>query len=160
MDDEQLQDFRMAASRRTIDALRAAATEDEDYILLIQQIAVGWPTLSADLLAQLRPYATFSHKLIVSGGLVYKGYHVVIPRGARDDIHRPLVCERAGHSADSGCCRLLHLLRPCMLVYTDSKLTATQSRRPGGWLQRLHGAASFWASVGTLNVGRIRSSSM
>jgi len=61
----------MVGSQRTIDALRAAAIEYEEYSLLIQQIAVGWPTTSAELPAELRPYATFADKLIVSGGLVY-----------------------------------------------------------------------------------------
>ena len=102
MDDEQLQELRMVASQRTIDALHAAAIEDEEYSLLIQQIAVGWPTTSAELPAELRPYATFSDELIVSGGLVYKGHRVVIPRGARDDILQRL---HASHIGINGCIR-------------------------------------------------------
>ena len=102
VDDEQLQDLRMVASQRTIDALRVAAIEDEEYSLLIQQIAVGWPTTSADLPTELRPYATFSDELIVSGGLVYKGHRVVIPRGARDDILHRL---HASHIGINGCIR-------------------------------------------------------
>ncbi len=102
MDDEQLQELRMVASQRTIDALRAAAIEDEEYSLLIKQIAVGWPTSSDDLPAGLRAYATFSDELVVSGGLVYKGHRVVIPRGARDDILHRL---HASHVGINGCIR-------------------------------------------------------
>jgi len=54
------------------------------------------PTTSTELPAELRPYATFADELIVSGGLVYKGHRVVIPRGARDDILQRLHASHIG----------------------------------------------------------------
>jgi len=72
----------MDASQRTVDAIRAAAAEDEEYIKLVAQISAGWPTTPAAVPDELRPYVTFADELIVSGGLVYKGNRVVIPHGA------------------------------------------------------------------------------
>ena len=76
----------MVASERTINAIRAAAADDSDYMLLKEQIAAGWPTSPSQLPPELKPYAQFCEELVVSGSLVYKGNRVVIPRGAREDI--------------------------------------------------------------------------
>jgi hypothetical protein len=102
MDSEQLQELQMVASQRTVDAIRAAAAEDEEYIKLVEQISVGWPTTPAAVPNELRPYVTFADELIVSGGLVYKGNRVVIPRGARDDILQRI---HASHIGINGCIR-------------------------------------------------------
>ena len=102
MDEEQLQELRMVASQRTIDAIRAAAVQDDEYQQLKDQIAAGWPSDPATLPAELRPYMTFSDELVVSNGLVYKGNRVVIPRGARNDI---LERVHASHIGVNGCIR-------------------------------------------------------
>jgi len=102
MDDEQLEELRMVASQRTIDAIRAAAAEDEEYIKLKEQISAGWPTTPAAVSAELRPYVTFADELVVSGGLVYKGNRVVVPRGARENILQRV---HASHIGVNGCIR-------------------------------------------------------
>ena len=101
-DNEQLQELRMVASQRTIDNIRTAAAEDDEYNRLIEQIHVGWPASSAAVPAELQPYATFADELIVSGGLVFKGNRVVIPHGARDDILQRV---HASHIGVNGCIR-------------------------------------------------------
>ena len=101
-DEEQLRGLQMVASERTINAIRAAAADDSDYILLKEQIAAGWPTSPSQLPPELKPYATFCEQLVVSGGLVYKGNTVVIPRGAREDILNRL---HSSHIGVNGCIR-------------------------------------------------------
>ena len=103
MDAEQLWERRMVASQRTIDAIRAAAAEDNEYIHLKDQISAGWSTNPAGVSHDVRPYVTFADELmIVSGGLVYKGNRVVIPHGMRDDILQRI---HSSHIGVNGCIR-------------------------------------------------------
>jgi len=69
---------------------------------LKEQIAAGWPTTLDALPTELRQYATFADELVVSGGLVYKGHRVVIPRGARENILQRI---HASHIGINGCIR-------------------------------------------------------
>ena len=102
MDDEQLQELRTVASQRTIDAIYAAAADDDEYTKLKQHITVGWPSTPDAVPAELRQYTTFADELTVSGGLVYKGSRVVIPRGARSDILQRV---HSSHIGVNGCIR-------------------------------------------------------
>ena len=52
---QQMQDLRMVASYRTIDAIRAAAADDVAYQQLMEQISVGWQSSPVDLPTELRP---------------------------------------------------------------------------------------------------------
>ena len=101
-DDEQMQALRTVASQRTIDAIYAAAENDEEYIKLMSQVMVGWPDTPSAVPVELRQYVTYADELTVSGGLVYKGCRVVIPRGARDDILQRI---HASHIGVNGCIR-------------------------------------------------------
>ena len=71
---------RTGHGRLTADG-RPAAAEDTEYQQLNQQITAGWPDSPAALPADLRPY-----ELTVSGGVVFKGHRVVVPRRATDDF--------------------------------------------------------------------------
>ena len=102
IDGEQLQELRAVASQRTLDAIYAAAAADDEYTRLKHQIAVGWPAAPDAVPAELRQYTTFADELTVSGGLVYKGNRVVIPRGARNDILDRI---HASHIGVNGCIR-------------------------------------------------------
>ena len=89
IDGEQLQELRAVASQRTLDAIYAAPSADDEYKKLKHQIVGGWPAAPDAVPSELRQYTTFADELTVSSGLVYKGNRVVIPRGARNDIFEP-----------------------------------------------------------------------
>ena len=63
----------MVASKRTIDAIRAAAADDVEYGLLKDQIATGWSADPNQLPPELKLHATFADELVDSGGFVFKG---------------------------------------------------------------------------------------
>ena len=75
--------LRMVASPATIELLRRTAEADDDYQLLLRQIALGWPESAIDVPANLRQFMTFSDELDECDGLVFKGHRVVVPREAR-----------------------------------------------------------------------------
>ena len=102
IDEQQMDMLRMVASQKTINMIRAAADDDPVYIKLKEQIAAGWPTKPDDVAPELRPYVTFADELIESGGFVFKGYRVVIPHGARDDI---LARIHTSHGGVNACIR-------------------------------------------------------
>ena len=87
-DAEQQQALRMVASENTIELIKAAAADDEQYQLLRRQIAIGWPPDEADIHVPtaLKEYTTFAEELIESDGLVFKGQRVVVPVDARAEI--------------------------------------------------------------------------
>ena len=70
--------------------------------MLIHQIETGWPPTPTTVPTALRGYMTFADELTSSGGLVYKGNRVVVPRGARNDILQRI---HASHIGVNGCIR-------------------------------------------------------
>ena len=101
-DDEQMRDLSLVASKQTIDRIRAAAADDEQYKMLQKQIMVGWPESPADVHKDIREYSTFCDELTSCDGLIFKGQRVVIPRAAR-----PYILERihASHLGINGTIR-------------------------------------------------------
>ena len=95
-DEEQMSELKMIASADTVARLINAARDDDLYLKLMKQIAIGWPDTPTNLPADLRPYHTFADELTVSCGLAYKGDRVIIPPRMR-----PHILERL-HSAHSG----------------------------------------------------------
>jgi len=95
VDDEQAAEIRMVASDDTLALITAAAASDEEYSRLQQQIVNGWPDSPTHLPTDLRPYATFSDELSVSGRL-----HVPIvgPTG-RSDWSDRLASRTTNHAA-------------------------------------------------------------
>ena len=67
-DRKQMREFVMVASKRTIDAIRAALADDVECGLLKDQVAAGWLADTSQLSPELKPYATFADELVVSGG--------------------------------------------------------------------------------------------
>jgi len=88
-DEEQMRDLCLVASKQTINRIRAAAAEDEQYKKLQQQIASGWPESAKDVHKDIRDYFTFCDELTNCDGLIFKGQRVVIPHAAR-----PYILER------------------------------------------------------------------
>ena len=72
-DEEQMSELKMIASADTVARLINAARDDDLYLKLMKQIAIGWPDTPTNLPADLRPYHTFADELTVSCGLAYKG---------------------------------------------------------------------------------------
>ena len=101
-DDEHLHELRTVASQKTIDALKAAAADDVEYVMLREQITNGWPDAPAAVPPELRQYMTFADELAVSGGLVYKGNRVVVPRGMQVEILQRI---HSSHIGVNGCIR-------------------------------------------------------
>jgi transposase InsO family protein len=97
-DDEQL---RLVASPQLINILRQAATDDDEYRLLRQQVQVGWPNAAATPEA-LKPYETFADELAVYGDFVFKGLRVIVPLAARPEVLKRL---HGGHIGLNGCIR-------------------------------------------------------
>ena len=95
VDAEQEADIRMVASPATI-ALIVAATDDDEYVRLKEQINKGWPEAVKDLHPDLRPYASFADELATSRGLAYKGHRLIVPGPVRAEILDRL------HSAHTG----------------------------------------------------------
>jgi len=54
-DNEQMQQLRAVASLRTIDFINAASADDEEYLKLMHQIAVGWSSAPATSMSVSRP---------------------------------------------------------------------------------------------------------
>ena len=84
--DEMMSDLKLVASQRTIDMITNAAATDEQYSLLLQQIARGWPDSPAAVPNEIREYYNFAGELTSSAGLAYKGQRVIVPRAVRPDI--------------------------------------------------------------------------
>jgi len=95
-DEEQLQDLRLVASDSTINMIKAAAANDDQYQSLKQQIRNGWPPKTAQLPTDIREFHTFADELAISEDLVFKGQRVVIPRAVR-----PFILQRL-HSSHIG----------------------------------------------------------
>jgi hypothetical protein len=84
--DEMMSDLKLVASQRTIDMITTAAATDEQYALLLQQIARGWPDSPAAVPSDIREYFTFADELTSSAGLAYRGQRVIVPRAVRQEI--------------------------------------------------------------------------
>jgi len=97
-----LHQFRMVASKATIDLVKRAAATDDQYQLLRRQIAVGCPDNMADLPAALREFTTFADELVEVDGLVFKGQRIVVPVDARPEILRRI---HSSHIGVNGCIR-------------------------------------------------------
>jgi len=102
-DDEQLADIRLVASERTMNLIRVAADDDEQYKQLRKQIAVGWPAVPTHLPAELREFHPIADELVVCHGLIYEAQRLLIPVTTRiellDRIH-------SSHIGVNGCmCR-------------------------------------------------------
>jgi len=63
VDAEQVNEFEMIASNKTIQLLHVAAAQDDVYQLLRQQIQRGWLERAADVPIELREYYTFADEL-------------------------------------------------------------------------------------------------
>jgi len=85
-DDEQLADIRLVASERTMNLIRVAADDDEQYKLLRKQIAVSWPAVPTHLPAEQREFHPFADELVVCHGLIYKAQRLLVPVTARIDL--------------------------------------------------------------------------
>ena len=99
LDQQQLDELRMVASDGTIREIRDAATDDDQYQLLISVIRSGWPDEPP---AELREFSTFVDELTVYDDLIYKSDKLLVPRAARN-----LLLERVhtSHIGINGCIR-------------------------------------------------------
>jgi len=101
-DAEQQQELRMVASKATIDLIKSASANDDQYQLLRRQIAIGWPDSATDVPPVLREFMTFADELVESDGLVFKGQRVVVPAEARAEILQRV---HSSHIGVNGCIR-------------------------------------------------------
>ena len=101
-DKQQRDELYMVASPQTINFIKQAAADDDQYKQLKCQISPGWPASTADVPADLVEYATFADELIISDNLVFKDSRIVIPSSARQEIIDRI---HSGHIGINGCIR-------------------------------------------------------
>jgi len=92
-------DLQLVTSDKLIAILERAALHDDEYQLLKQLTAAGWPPKGALIPDALKAYETLSDELTVIGQFVFKGQRVVVPCDARPEVlnrlHASHTVERA-----------------------------------------------------------------
>jgi hypothetical protein len=87
VDAEQMSELKLIACESTIARMQNAASDDDEYNKLRQQITRGWPETPNEVDENLRPFYTFRdeliHTLLVSvafaGKVIVLVYYVCVP---------------------------------------------------------------------------------
>jgi len=97
-------DLQLVASDKLIAILERAAPalHDDEYQLLKQQTAAGWPPKGTLIPDALKAYETFSDELTGVGQFVFNGQRVIVPCDARSEVLNRL---HASHTGVNACLR-------------------------------------------------------
>lgn len=85
-----------------VQEIRRHTAADEILRMLKDTILEGWPDHKSQFSLQLTPYFNIRDELTVSGGVIFRGERLAIPKQMRAEIKRDL---HVGHSVVEGTLR-------------------------------------------------------
>ena len=76
----------LSARSDSLNQLRLATQEDDEFVLLKLTITQGWPNTIKEVPNVIQPYWTFHEELTVQYGLVLKGTRIMIPNKKHEAV--------------------------------------------------------------------------